>query len=369
MKIDLFFVHLYNDYSGSPRVLSDSISITNELPDVNNKILFTSNDKGFLSDSEIDKSYIFYKRSSNKILQLVYFLLSQVHLFFLLSSTLIYNKLKFRDKKNVVIINTMLPFGAAIASKLFANNTIYYVHESHIKPSLLKAFLRKIIEITSDHVIFVSNYLLNAEEFINPSMNVIYNGLRNDFPSTPIIDGYSKFNSRNVVFSGSLKEYKGLNYVIELASLMPDFNFILALNCTVHEMNDYFDRIIITENVTLLSRPSNIGDIYQDGFAILNCSIPELWTETFGLSILEGMNYGCVPVVPPVGGPIEIVDSHFGLICDPRNTLEIFEFLTGLSKDYSLWKQYSDKAQDRSKYFSQERYKSNFKMFWNNHSN
>ncbi|MEZ8351066.1 glycosyltransferase [Vibrio splendidus] len=369
MKTDLFFVHLYNDYSGSPRVLSDTIDITNELPDVNNKLLFTSNDKGFLSDNEIDKSYIFYKRSSNKILQLIYFLLSQVHLFFLLSLTLIYNKLKFRDKKNVVIINTMLPFGAAIASKLFANKTIYYVHESHIKPKLLKFFLRKIIEITSDHVVFVSNYLLNTEAFISPSMNVIYNGLRNDFPSAPIIDSFSKFNLRNVVFSGSLKEYKGLNYVIDLANLMPDFNFILALNCTVHEMNDYFDRISISENVTLRSRPSNIGDIYQDGFAILNFSIPELWTETFGLSILEGMNYGCVPVVPPVGGPIEIVDSHFGLICDPRNTLQIFDFLSSLSKDYILWKKFSDEAQNRSKEFSQERYKNNFRIFLNTYLN
>ncbi|MDO6542491.1 glycosyltransferase family 4 protein [Photobacterium sanguinicancri] len=365
MKTDLFFVHLYNDYSGSPRVFSDAIDIADDCLNINNKRLFTSNDEGFLSNNKIDNSYIFYKRSSNKVLQIIYFLLSQIHLFLLLSMRLISTRLKHKDINTVVVINTMLPFGAAIAAKLFAHKTIYYVHESHIKPNFLKSFLRFIIETTSDHVIFVSNYLLKAEKFSKPSMKVIYNGLRSDFPSTPTIDSRDKFNSKNVIFSGSLKEYKGVNYVIELSKLMPDFTFILALNCTVYEMDSYFCTMDLPENVTLLSRPKNLNDIYLNGFAVLNLSIPELWTETFGLSILEGMNYGCVPVVPSVGGPVEIVDGNCGLLCDSKDTLRISDFLTNLAHDFTLWKAFSDAAQNRSKRFSYDSFRENLKVLFN----
>lgn len=365
MKKNLFFVHLYNDYSGSPRVLSDAIDVVNELDEVNKKILFTSSHKGFLSDCEINKKYVFYRVTSSKMLKASYFFASQLHLFFLLSMNLIFYKLKCREAKNIVIINTMLPFGAALSSRLFAEKTIYYVHESHLKPSVLKRFLRSVIELSSDNVIFVSHYLLKSEGFHNPTMTVVYNGLRSDFPHLPNVDNPTKFNSKKIVFSGSLKEYKGVDYVIELARQMPDFKFILALNCTIGEIDDYLEKNSVTYNVNLISRPSNIKDIYHNGFAVLNLSIPELWTETFGLSILEGMNYGCVPIVPEVGGPIEIVDSQCGFICDSSRTAEIKIFLTNLACDYKLWEKYSNAARHRADCFSQDNYRVNLKKFFN----
>lgn len=367
MKTNLFFVHLYNDYSGSPRVFRDAIDIADECSTINNRRLFTSKDEGFLTDCDVDRSDVFYKRSSNKLVQIIYYLLSQIHLFFSLSISLLTTRFKCKGCDTIVIINTMLPFGAAIASKLFAKKTIYYVHESHLKPYIMKKFLRLIIEITADDVVFVSNYVQKAERFKSTSMTVIYNGLRSDFPCTPITNGRDKFNSKNVIFSGSLKQYKGVNYVIELAGLMPDFNFILALNCTDKDVKDYFGSMDITPNVSILVRPKNLHEIYSNGFAILNLSIPELWTETFGLSILEGMNYGCVAVAPPVGGPVEIVDDSCGLLCNPKNTVEISKFLTDLSNDFVVWKSFSDAARDRAKYFSYDSFRRNFTEFLNHH--
>ena len=76
------------------------------------------------------------------------------------------------------------------------------------------------------------------------------------------------------------------------------------------------------------------------------------------------MNYGCVPIVPQVGGPIEIVDDNCGLLCNSRNTIEVKNFLTSLSLDYELWKKYSDAARLRSSHFSQDNYKTNLKDFF-----
>ena len=361
MKVNLNFIHLYNDYSGSPRVLRDAIDATTDSLVINEKVLFTSNHDGFLSDiSNVEEINFFYRRSKSKGFQLLYYLLSQIFLFFAVSKKLLRSKFSDKNIDNIVVINTMLPFGGAIASKLFADKVIYYIHESHVSPHLLKRFLRWVIEFTSDDVIFVSNYLLKNEMFKNPNMNVIYNGLRNDFSTPSSIDFNYKYNSKNIIFSGSLKKYKGIDYLVELSSVMPDFNFIFVLNCTEQELSDYFSGVKLNSNIIIKLRPDDIEDIYSSGFAILNLSIPTQWTETFGLSILEGMNYGCVPVAPNAGGPLEIVNEKCGLLSEPSDIIKISNFLKLLSSDFNLWLSYSNASFERAKLFSSNSYKKNF---------
>ena len=78
MKI--IFIHLLNDFSGSPKVLSQIVkNYKNKNHDVE---LFTSKDEGFLSNI-VDKHHnFFYKRFENKFLTLFSYTLSQFHLFF-----------------------------------------------------------------------------------------------------------------------------------------------------------------------------------------------------------------------------------------------------------------------------------------------
>ncbi|GHA38905.1 glycosyltransferase family 4 protein [Photobacterium aphoticum] len=361
MKVNLHFIHLYNDFSGSPRVLRDAIDATNSSLNVNKKVLYTSNNNGFLSNiANLDEVEFFYRRAKSRWIQIIYYLLSQVCLFFVVSRELLCCRKNGDDINNVVIVNTLLPFGGAIASKIFADRVIYYIHESHVAPSILKKFLRWIVELTSDDVIFVSNYLLNNEKYKNPNMDVIYNGLRSDFSIPSNIDFKSKFDSKIIVFSGSLKKYKGIDYLLELTSMLPDFNFVLILNCTIDEFDDYFEGVTLNNNITIEIRPDNIEEIYCKGFAIINLSIPRMWTETFGLSILEGMNYGCVPIAPNVGGPIEIVDNKCGLLSDPSELSSISNFLKLLSSDFNLWYTYSNSSMIKSKMFSSKCYQSNF---------
>ncbi len=135
MDKKIVFVHLLNDYSGSPKVLSQIIDIAK-----NNNInyeLFTGNKKGegFLSPFK-SQSY-FYRRSNQRVITLWYYLFSQIILFFKI--------LKYKDEDVIVYINTMLPFGAALAGKIARKEVIYHIHEASITPKLLKRFLRLII--------------------------------------------------------------------------------------------------------------------------------------------------------------------------------------------------------------------------------
>ena len=123
----IVFVHLLNDYSGSPLVLSHVIDA---LPDAEyKKILYTSTSSkaGFLSGlNAVETRHFRYRWKANGWLRLMTFSWSQVLLFFQL--------LRLRRKEVVIYINTLLPFGAALAGKLMGKKIIYHLHETSMKP-------------------------------------------------------------------------------------------------------------------------------------------------------------------------------------------------------------------------------------------
>ena len=359
MLKDLFIVHVFNDYSGSPRVLRDAIEASTDCS--GERYLFTSRHTGFLDGAPITRVPIFYRRSHIKLLQLFYYLLSQVHLFAVLAFYLLRSACKKRQR--TLLVNTLLPFGAGVAGKLFASNVIYYVHESYISPQLLKSFLRTIIEFTADRVIFVSKYLLNDESFKRPKQTVIYNGLRKDFSSNPILDHQNKFQTKQVFFAGTLNELKGVVQLRMLAANLCDFNFVAAINCSENELAAYIQANDIPANLRFVARPNNIQELFASSFCILNLSLPERCVETFGLSLLEGMTLGCPAIAPPVGGPIEFVNSMNGLLSDSRDINTISCFLKELASDFDLWLQYSRNAQLCALQFSSESYLADFNNY------
>jgi glycosyltransferase involved in cell wall biosynthesis len=358
---DLYYVHLFNDFSGSPRVLRDAID--SQLNSPENTYVFTSKHAGFLDGVNAQRVNCFYARSNNKYLQLCYFLLSQFIVFFKLFYHLSFNKL-FRRRKATVVINTMLPFGAGFASKIMSDNIVYYVHETFIKPDSLKFFLRFFIEHCATHVIFVSKYLSIKERFSNPIQNVLYNGLRSDFPSVISFDKYKKFSERIVVFAGSLKIYKGVEQLLDLAAALPDFKIIAALNCEVSDLNDFKVKHDIPENIEFLSRPPDIFELFRISFAVLNLSLPDVCIETFGLSLIEGLALGSPVVAPPVGGPVEFVTSDNGFLIDSRKTVEIAIFLRSIADSFDVWESYSDHAVLTSERFTSAAYKDSIKKYF-----
>lgn len=359
-NVDLYYIHLFNDFSGSPRVLRDAID--SEVTDSNNTYVFTSRHKGFLDNIKAQRVNCFYARSNNRYMQLFYFLFSQATLFVQL---IIYLMIGFmRGRKSTVVINTMLPFGAGLASKLMKAKVIYYVHETYIKPELLKCFLRFFIEHCATRVIFVSKYLHSVESFSKPVQSIIYNGLRSDFPVITEIDSNLKFSSKQLFFAGSLKLYKGIEQLIKLANLLPEFNIKAAMNCEVEELNKFINRRNIPKNIEFIARPANIQEYYERSFSVLNLSLPEECVETFGLSLIEGMAYGCPVVAPPVGGPVEFVNSENGILIDSRKTEEIAEFIRYLNSSIDIWSAMSQQAFITSKNFTSVEYKKTFKNYF-----
>ncbi|GHV88927.1 hypothetical protein AGMMS50267_12870 [Spirochaetia bacterium] len=166
----ILFVHLLNNYTGSPQVLANilkELSLHKEFE----ISLLTSNTEGCLSDIPGIVYYNnHYKWSNNKFILLYRFVFTQIYTFFFIL-------LKTKQTR-IVYINTIVPFSAAIAGYLLNKKIIYHVHEVYIHPNFFQRMMYIIMEKTADKIIAVSKYV---SRHISRESVVIYNTVSHDF--------------------------------------------------------------------------------------------------------------------------------------------------------------------------------------------
>ena len=93
---------------------------------------------------------------------------------------------------------------------------------------------------------------------------------------------------------------------------------------------------------------------YKNAGLVLNLSRVDQWVETFGLTIIEAMAYGIPVIVPPVGGPSEIVGNNVeGYLISSYNTEQIANKIEALYQDNSLCMRLSQNAKLKSKKFDE----------------
>ncbi|TAI84938.1 glycosyltransferase family 4 protein [Pectobacterium versatile] len=350
----IFFVHLFNDYSGSPRVLRDAINAIQEEKEYDIHII-SSATLGFLSEAGCYHVVPYYPHS-NKYIQLFRYIISQVITFFLLSYFLI--RERFKGNHTIVVVNTLLPFGGTIAAKLLAHCTIAYIHETYIRPRILLRFLSEIANQCAEKALFVSFYVQQAINLKKPKNHVLYNGLRDDF-KVPELHPIKKFSEKQVLFVGSLKVYKGIYTFTALAKRLPEVNFVALLNTSVDDFNHFQSELDNIPNFSAYRNPDNLDEFFTSAFMVVNLSDPHQCIETFGLTLLEGMSFGAPVIAPPHGGPIELVNDKVGRLIEPSELDEITTFISELSIDFERWNTFSQNCLHHAAAFSSENYKEN----------
>lgn len=351
----IIFVHLLNDFSGSPKVLSQAIKACDK-ESFEIELFTGQSSSGFLSNSTANHHFYFYKRFNSKIATLFSFVISQTHLFIKL--------LKFRNKEVTIYINTMLPFGAALFGKFFNKKVIYHIHETSINPAGLKQFLRFVVQKTASKIVFVSNSVKKLEGFKNIEQEPIYNSVSEDFTAISLKHSYQAKQSNakfNVLMACSLKAYKGVDEFIKIANecvSLKDIEFTLVLNAAQKEIDFYFTNRKIPANTTMVAAQKNLHPFYQKASLVLNLSRIDQWVETFGLTIIEAMSYGIPVIVPPVGGPTEIVTGDLeGYLISSYEVSVIAKKIQELSQQTAKCEALSINARKRSLDFDEEIFK------------
>ncbi len=347
MKIYAF--HLLNDFSGSPKVLMQLAKgwVKNGL-DVH--LVTSSGRHGFLSNIKgITNHYYWYSWAKNPLLRLFNLSLSQILLFI---------KMIFLVKKqDIIYVNTVLPFGAAILGKFKGCRIIYHLHETTMKPEILKKFLFGIAKWTANDVIYVSKFLSHQEEFKNCRTHIIYNAIEDSFMTKAKLNRQKKENPEKVLMVCSLKDYKGVNEFVVLAESNQNFQFRVVLNAANQEIESYFNMSELPSNLEIFDTQTNLHPCYKWADIILNLSRPDGWIETFGLTIIEGMAYGLPAIVPPVGGITELVQDHEnGFQADSRDSKQLNNKLNQIMKSYQLYQLMVNKSIEKINEYSENHF-------------
>ncbi len=339
-------VHLYNDFSGSPLVLSTAIK--GLVKNGHQVTLLTSDSEGFLSDLPVEKVNIPYRFHSNKLIRLFLLLFNQCLVFCQI--------FKYRKEQDVLIyINTLLPFGAALAGKLIGKKIIYHIHETSIRPLLLKSFLKWVVSFTANQAIYVSKYLMETEKIVGPKSVVIHNALSSRFTQKANLNRKEAKEIQQpftILMLCSLKKYKGVDEFVELAKRLPAYQFELVLNTDAAAIAEYFDNSNMPNNLVVFPKQNNVHPFYQKADLVLNLSNPKEWIETFGMTLLEAMTYGLPVIAPPIGGPTEIVKNGAnGFSIAAQKLPAIIKTIKTMAQDKSYYLQLSLNALQTAKSF------------------
>ncbi|WP_291275791.1 glycosyltransferase family 4 protein [Flavobacterium sp.] len=338
-------VHLLNDYSGSPLVLSQAVK--GLIEDGHEVDIYTNrNSDGFLSNISGANYFLFnYSWGKSKMVTLTYFFFSQFFLFFRL--------LKYYRQDVVIYVNTVLPFGAALAGKCMNKKVVYHIHETSIKPQAFKSFLLCMVRYTASAVIYVSEYLKNKELISGKKNFIVYNALSDAFVEKSQTSSSPKENHQNVLMLCSLKRYKGVEEFIQLAFMLPQYSFTLVLNSSRAEIDAYLNTRNVPFNITIFSVQKDVHAFFKEADLVLNLSLTDQWIETFGMTILEAMSYGLPVIVPPVGGIAELVSDEFnGFKTDSKNIESIAGQIERIFSNKSFYNYLSFNARKRSQEFS-----------------
>lgn len=169
---------------------------------------------------------------------------------------------------------------------------------------------------------------------------------------------HAKKRENLVVSVSRLRPGKRLNIVPKIASLVREAEFIIlgvadnASKSTLKEINDLTRRLKVDDRVKLLLNLK--FEDYVNMLASASIYLHTQPSEAFGMSIVEAMAAGCIPLVPRSGGPwIDILDCSNGLYGFSYNSeAEAAKLINMIVNDRSIREKIKERAVKRSLNFS-----------------
>ena len=229
--------HLFNDYSGSPKVLA---MVLDGLLAKGYTVDMVTSRHGVLNELRCRQGIRFhtygYRFSQNPFVTMFLYVYAQVYTFLF--------SFRYLFRKDVAFyINTILPVAPALAGKLMRKKVVYHYHENAFVKSRFYRLLAWAMERMANKIICVSAYqasFLKRQE----GVVVIPNALPKEFVARLHPNPEEAFARKNVLMLSSLKEYKGTREFIELARLLPQFKFTLVINDAQENVDKYLSEIL-----------------------------------------------------------------------------------------------------------------------------
>lgn len=352
----IVFAHLLNDHSGSPRMLLlvvKSLKLSAVRRDAL-KLFVGSGGDGLLCKCGIPMIRYWYRRSGSRLVTLLAYSTSQWLLFW----KLVWDRTI--DRNAVVYVNTLLPFGAALYGWITKRPVVYHIHEISISPAPFRWLLTSVCKLTSKVNIFVSGTHRDTLAIRGVSSKVVYNALDSELVRRADASHYLPRRREifHVLMVASLRDYKGVPELLRLCERLSgrkDVQFHLVANDDADNIERYFRAAPCPGNLIVHPRAEDPSKFYEAASLLLNLSRPDLWVETFGLTILEAMTFGVPVIVPPIGGPCELVTEGVeGFLVDCRDEERLEKAVLRLADDEQLCMHISTACRVRARNFSEK---------------
>lgn len=332
--------HLFNDYSGSPKVLK---MVLEGLLKDGWEIDLVSSKGGVLDDlshyENLCKHSYPYHFSRNRSVTMVRYLMVQCYTFLL--------AFRWLFKKDVVFyINTLLPVAPALAGRIMGKRVIYHYHENATVKGIFYQMLAAVMQKTAHKIICVSCHqasLLQRKKGTAVIPNMLSDSFREKLHPMPAM----AFKRKRVLMLGSLKLYKGPLEFVQLAHRFPQYSFELVINDIQENINAFLKEhhVHVSSNLTIYHKQKDVSPFYNKASLVLNLSDKNCFIETFGLTVLEAMAAGLPAIVPTEGGISEIVTNGInGYKIDVQNLDAIGRQIQRLFSDERLYLQMAEGA-------------------------
>ena len=340
--------HLYNDYSGSPKVLK---MVLEGLLEKGYHVDIVTSRGGVLDELKGREGCCMhccpYRFSMHPVLTMIRYVFAQTMTFFM--------ALRWAFARNAVFYtNTLLSVGPALAGRLTGKRVVYHYHENAFVKGAFYRILANMMQRLAHKIICVSEYQASFLKH-KEKVTVVPNALPKGFVQKLHPDADAAFERKTVLMLSSLKAYKGTKEFIELASRMPEYKFVLVINDKQENIDKYLlDNQIITspKNLTIYSRQDDVTAFYNAASAVVNLTDKQRAIETFGLTALEAMAAGLPVIVPTAGGIAEMVaDGKNGYKIDVVHIDRIAARLKNMLTDKRTYCNMADNAlQEAEKY-------------------
>lgn len=341
--------HLFNDQSGSPKVLK--MVLEGLLKKDYHVDLITSNG-GTLDEllhfKNLRKYSYSYCFSNNPAITMLRYMAVQIYTFLLAFRWLFHKDIVF-------YINTILPVGPALAGRIMGKRVIYHYQEHVSAKGGFYKTLAVIMQKLAHKIICVSEY---QASFLQRKKNVtvVPNALPKDFVDRLTPNFRTAFERKKILMLCSLKLYKGTLEFFELSRKLPHFTFELVINDTQTNINRFMKEhkieINTCNNLIIFPRRSDTVPFYNHSSLVLNLSNKKQFVETFGLTALEAMSVGLPVIVPTEGGIAEmVVDGENGYKIDIQELDKIADTINNILSDKTLYTHLATGALEYAKNF------------------
>lgn len=345
------FVHLLNDFSGSPRILNDRIRCYQQAG--RDCFVVTNDGRGFISLDKVPHRLVSYAKHRMRLIWA-----ARLVAWYPRAAMALIGVVRSGDTLHC---NTLLTAPLMLVGRALGARCVSHIMESQIKPAAFKRVLRACVGRFADRVVYLSRYVAEEERFPGDALKstVTYPAV-----NQRIFEAGSRYRAAvhhagggtfSVGMICSVAWHKGIREFVQLAGMASrgSMRFILVVNGSQESLLELLGLGVLPEQVEVLFNVADVSEVLSRIDVLVSLTNRRGWVETFGLTLVEAMAFGKPVIAPDVGAPREFVrNGHNGYLVDESDLHSIHALLQNLRLDSELWGRLSIGAAETASNYS-----------------